>query len=180
LIPEATCEALAAAGGADDVDQARIEAATRRLADCDERLAKYRKALDADADPVEVAGWMSEVQGERDIAEARPSGRLSVKQVRELVASLQDVASVLATADPKVKAAIYDELGITVSYDWELESSRPKHGLTARVQLQVSEGGLEPPRPCGHQPLKLARLPIPPLRRVCDSDERSEIVARHP
>ena len=29
----------------------------------------------------------------------------------------------------------------------------------------VSEGGLEPPRPCGHQPLKLARLPIPPLRR---------------
>src|SRR5271155_743732 len=28
----------------------------------------------------------------------------------------------------------------------------------------VSEGGLEPPRPCGHQPLKLARLPIPPLR----------------
>src|SRR3954470_17185597 len=29
----------------------------------------------------------------------------------------------------------------------------------------VSEGGLEPPRPEGHQPLKLARLPIPPLRR---------------
>ena len=34
----------------------------------------------------------------------------------------------------------------------------------------VSEGGLEPPRPCGHQPLKLARLPIPPLRR--DRPER--------
>jgi hypothetical protein len=30
----------------------------------------------------------------------------------------------------------------------------------------VSEGGLEPPRPCGHQPLKLARLPIPPLRQI--------------
>ena len=28
----------------------------------------------------------------------------------------------------------------------------------------MSKGGLEPPRPCGHQPLKLARLPIPPLR----------------
>jgi site-specific DNA recombinase len=105
--PEATCEALAAAGGADDIDQARTEAATRKLADCDERLAKYRKALDTGADPVVVAGWMSEVQGERNIAEARPSGRLSVKQVRKLVASLQDVASVLATADPKVKAAIY-------------------------------------------------------------------------
>jgi hypothetical protein len=44
----------------------------------------------------------------------------------------------------------------------------------------VSEGGLEPPRPCGHQPLKLARLPIPPLRLVCDWDERPEIVARGP
>ena len=29
----------------------------------------------------------------------------------------------------------------------------------------VSEGGLEPPHPCGHQLLRLARLPIPPLRR---------------
>ena len=42
----------------------------------------------------------------------------------------------------------------------------------------VSEGGLEPPRPCGHQPLKLARLPIPPLRLACDSEERPESVAR--
>jgi hypothetical protein len=31
--------------------------------------------------------------------------------------------------------------------------------------LVVSETGLEPTRPKGHQPLKLARLPIPPLRR---------------
>ena len=34
------------------------------------------------------------------------------------------------------------------------------------IRTCVSEGGLEPPRPCGHQPLKLARLPIPPLRQV--------------
>jgi hypothetical protein len=27
----------------------------------------------------------------------------------------------------------------------------------------VRERGLEPPRPEGHQPLKLTRLPIPPL-----------------
>src|SRR5271165_1014678 len=38
-------------------------------------------------------------------------------------------------------------------------------GLLTR-HCSVSEGGLEPPRPCGHQPLKLARLPIPPLRRA--------------
>ena len=29
----------------------------------------------------------------------------------------------------------------------------------------MSERGLEPLRDCSHQPLKLARLPIPPLRR---------------
>ncbi len=40
--------------------------------------------------------------------------------------------------------------------------------VQTRVFRCVSEGGLEPPRPCGHQPLKLARLPIPPLRRDCN------------
>ncbi len=32
----------------------------------------------------------------------------------------------------------------------------------------VRERGLEPPRPEGHQPLKLTRLPIPPLARMSD------------
>src|SRR5918996_1331592 len=38
----------------------------------------------------------------------------------------------------------------------------------------VGEGGLEPPRPCGHWHLKPARLPIPPLARVT----RQEKIAR--
>ncbi len=38
-------------------------------------------------------------------------------------------------------------------------------GLTQGCKPVVSEAGLEPARPLGHQPLKLARLPIPPLRR---------------
>ena len=33
------------------------------------------------------------------------------------------------------------------------------------LSFVVSEGGLEPPHPYGHQILSLARLPIPPLRR---------------
>ena len=45
-------------------------------------------------------------------------------------------------------------------------SSGVGHGPTVTgATLVVSEGGLEPPRPFGHQLLKLARLPIPPLRR---------------
>jgi site-specific DNA recombinase len=62
---DATCEALAMAGGANEVDHARIEAAERKIADCDSRLVKYRAALDAGADAAVVAGWMAEVQGER-------------------------------------------------------------------------------------------------------------------
>ncbi len=77
-----------------DADQARVEAAQRKLADCDRRLAKYRKALDAGADPVVVAGWIAEVQGERLQAEhaiwlhAQPSGKFTSSQVRALVDGL--------------------------------------------------------------------------------------------
>ena len=82
-----TCRKLAEAGGASEADHARIGAAQRKLADCDRRLAGYQKTLDAGADPVIVAGWISQVQGERlraerDLAPAQPSGRLTPKQAR--------------------------------------------------------------------------------------------------
>jgi hypothetical protein len=117
-----TCASLAAAGGATEADHARIEAAERKLADCDSRLTKYRQALDAGADPVVVAGWMSEVQGERlraeqEICAAQPSGRITAEQVRSLVESISDIASALADADPKLKQQVYEELGVTVTYD---------------------------------------------------------------
>jgi hypothetical protein len=69
-----------------------------------------------------VAGWISQVQGERLRAEqglraAQPSGKLSAKQVRSLVEGLQDIASVLADAEPKLRAQLYEERGITVRYD---------------------------------------------------------------
>ena len=43
--------------------------------------------------------------------------------------------------------------------------ARRSRGTTTADRRLVSEAGLEPARPRGHQPLKLARLPIPPLRR---------------
>ena len=93
-----TCDSLAAAGGATEADHARIEAAERKLADCDQRLTRYRQALDAGADPVVVAGWMSEVQGERlraerEIVAGQPAGRVTVEQVRALVESISEMAN---------------------------------------------------------------------------------------
>jgi site-specific DNA recombinase len=48
---EGTCRALAAAGGPSGADKTRLEAAERKLADCDHRLSQYRKALDSGAIP---------------------------------------------------------------------------------------------------------------------------------
>jgi hypothetical protein len=42
---------------------------------------------------------------------------MSKAQIRALVLQLRDVASVLATADPKLKAEVYRELGVRAHYD---------------------------------------------------------------
>jgi hypothetical protein len=68
-----------------------------------------------------VSEWINEVRGERLIAErelaaAPPSGAVSAKAARAMVKDLGDVRSVLTGADPKLKAQLYDELGISVRY----------------------------------------------------------------
>ena len=117
-----TCQALAMAGDPDDAAEARAEAARRKIADCDARLAKYRQALDAGADATVVASWMAEVQGDRlraeqELGAALPGEKLTKEQVRKLVLQLRDIAKVLATADPKLKAEVDAELGVRVTYD---------------------------------------------------------------
>jgi hypothetical protein len=100
----------------------RSKAAKRKLAACDKRSSQYRKALDSGADPAVVAGWMSEVQGERlkaevDLADAQPATKLSIKQAHTLVKRLGNIPAVLGDADPKLKSQLYKELGIGVTYD---------------------------------------------------------------
>jgi hypothetical protein len=54
----------------------RATEAQRIIADCDQRLARYRATLEAGTDPKLVAGWTAEVTATRAaaqvIAEARP------------------------------------------------------------------------------------------------------------
>ena len=50
---------------------------------------------------------------------AKPGEQMTKEQVRTLVKALHDLASVLATADPKLKAEVYAALGISISYDHE-------------------------------------------------------------
>jgi hypothetical protein len=55
--------------------------------------------------------------------------------------ALQDVASLLATAEPKFKTEVYAELGVSVAYDHERQvvtvEARPKG---ARANGRVGEG----------------------------------------
>jgi len=115
-----TCRALAAASGPNDADEASIEAARRKLADCDGRLVKYRAALDNGADPTVVAAWIAEVQGDRLAAERTMSSAgasiLTAEDVREVIDGLGDFVTVLAKAKPTEKAKVYADLGITLTY----------------------------------------------------------------
>ncbi len=62
--------------------------------------------------------------------------------MRALVTNLKDIAAVLATAEPKLKAEVYGELGISVTYDHARCLIRPSHGRKLRGPGLVSEGGL--------------------------------------
>ena len=119
---DSTCQALEMAGSGDDEAESRAEATRRKIADCDHRLAQYRKTLDARVDAALVAAWMSEVQGERLRAEREPGAavpeqQLTRDQIRSLVLSLKDISAQLRKADLRLKAQIYAELGVRVAYD---------------------------------------------------------------
>ena len=94
------------------------------VADCDVRLARYQAALDAGADPQAVAEWTRQVKNERAAALARdtsqnrqPDARpLTEDDIRTLVTGLGDLRDVIRDAAAAVKAAVYTQLGLKVTY----------------------------------------------------------------
>jgi site-specific DNA recombinase len=65
---DATCQTLAAATEPSTTTTA-ADAVRRTLRACDQRLVRYRAALDAGADPALVTAWIAETQAERASAE---------------------------------------------------------------------------------------------------------------
>ena len=94
------------------------------VADCDVRLARYQAALDAGADPQAVAEWTLQVKNERAAALARDTSRnrqpaarpLTEDDIRALITGLGDLRDVICDAEPAAKAAIYEQLGLKVTY----------------------------------------------------------------
>lgn len=118
---ETTCRALATEQAAAPEGGARVVAAREAIAECDERLARYREALDSGADPAVVAGWIREVEADRRKAEqtlrgSRPAPSWSPQDIRRLVQSLGDIINVLASADARKRAELYASLGLSMTY----------------------------------------------------------------
>lgn len=57
------------------------------------------------------------LRAERDLGVVSPNGKLTKEQIKNMVLQLWDIASVLATADPKLKQEVYAELGVRVTDD---------------------------------------------------------------
>ncbi len=116
-----TCAALEDAAGPDVAAQNRIDAARKKLTECDAKLAKYREALEAGADPAIVGEWIEEVKLARKAAEVafRPRGdgpRLTADEIKNLVTQLKGIVEILSNADPEDRKAVYNELNLEVVY----------------------------------------------------------------
>jgi site-specific DNA recombinase len=141
----ATINALAEAQEV-DVDPGRaamLDAARRSVADCDQRLAKYRAGLEAGMDPGLVAQWTAEVRAQRLQAEQqlRPppdEQHLTEGEIAQLVGSIRDVVKTLRRADAASKAAVYREHGLRLTY-------APKQ-RSVLVEATPSMGNLSCPR----------------------------------
>ena len=111
------------------------------IAECDAKLARYRAALDAGADPGVVAGWIAETQAEREHAERHQHtpveektnvpARYSEKQIIAVVEELGDLVAALLNAQPEHKLEVYRSLGLHLSYDPETQTVRASVDLAA-------------------------------------------------
>lgn len=114
-----TCAALEAATGSDIAEQNRSASARKKLKECDDKLNKYRRALEAGTDPAIVGEWIEEVKLARKAAEValRPKctdGRLTSTEIKKLVRQLKGIVAILDNADPEDRKAVYSELNLAV------------------------------------------------------------------
>jgi len=113
---------MAQSANLDHLDRARIMGARETIKSCDDRLDKYRKALDAGVDEATIGKWIADVLAERAVAEkilgnAAPERVFTKKEIRAMVAALKDIVRALnGYLTPEERTDIYDEVGISLTY----------------------------------------------------------------
>jgi hypothetical protein len=112
-------------------DDSALHAAHARLADCDTKLAGYRAALDAGADPTVVTGWITEVQSQRrkiqeqlSTPRPQPTKTMNREHITTLIQQLGDITTALAEAEPTDRAEVYRQLGLRLTYHPEQQKVR--------------------------------------------------------
>jgi hypothetical protein len=151
---EATIAAMAAAITARSTPitqtHAVLEAA---IADCDNRLARYKAMLDAGGDPESAAAWTREAQAEKAAAQAMlrsaaasATQGMSAGEIRRILANLGDLPAVIRGADAEHKADVYRQVNLRLAYHPGIRIVRAeaclgshKHWATGCVR-----GGTEP------------------------------------
>lgn len=148
--PDYLEQTITAMADAQPVDQLTpVTAAARAtIAACDTKLAQYRSALDAGADPMVVTSWITQTQAERARAEADLQSsqraeprRMSRSQIAGLVRALGDIVTVLRDADPDDKAEVYRQLGLRLTYQTETQTVRAAVDLSAHRGVIVRVRG---------------------------------------
>ena len=143
------------------------------IADCDARLARYQAALDAGADPQAVAEWTRQVKAERAAALARdasqrppPAARqLTEDDIRALITGLGDLRDVIHDAEPAVKAAIYEQLGLKVTYQPGQDKIRAEVTISPEIFAGQTENmGLWVVSEDRHSPLPHIALSVTALK----------------
>jgi hypothetical protein len=80
--------------------------------------------LDAGAIPKAIAAWIRQVEAERAAVLARtasrdyhkPASQPTEGDIRALIAGLGDLRDIIRGAEPPVKAAIYEQFGLKITY----------------------------------------------------------------
>jgi site-specific DNA recombinase len=158
------------AGQHAELDTTAATAATARIAEANLKMTRYRAALDAGGDPEEIGKWIADTKAQRLQAEAtlrhattKPT--LTRQQIQNFIQDCADIATQLRDANPNDLAQAYRKLGLRLTY-------HPERNLVHAAACPppatvgkwfVSEGGLEPPRPCRALAPQASASAIPPL-----------------
>ena len=164
-----TIDELAAVITPPEVDPGAAEI-DAQIAGCDRKLAQYRAALDAGAEPATVARWITETEAERARYQAVKRAAapqlvpaaMSRDEIASVVNALSDALVVLRSADPADKAQIYAGLGLRLIY-------QPGERLV-RTEVHVS--------PAQHWQFESVRGGIDPVSPRCSISYGADIVLR--
>ncbi|MFI6514081.1 recombinase family protein [Spirillospora sp. NPDC050679] len=130
--------------------------AQAQIAECEIKLARHRAALEAGANPATIAKWMAETeaqliaaQAELHAAQTERRRTMTAAEIETLITALGDLVRVLSDARPEDRQAVYQSLGVRLTYytgkheiraeanldpDRIVRSRDPRFGGTVRVR----------------------------------------------